>query len=311
MNKNEFLKDYTILDFSHRLPGPLAGKVLADMGANVIKVEDNTHKDAFLSGFFSNMDDSFEDWYKELNQQKKLVRFDFKSDDAKSKVHELLESADAIIIGMGDKLKTRLGLDSESIKNLNKPIVMVNMGSSATIQKGMHDINALGFAGFLSLFIQDKHDDVVAPPFFPFSGIAYGQQLATDVCAGILRSIKENRPIETISYLYETAVDIFTPFWSEKMRSNKRTKFLQNGAYPCYSLYKLKDEHYIALAAVEEKFWTRLLEVFPIELTAENRFDTNKQSFQLVSEVFKKYTHDEIFELTDDKDLCLSLIKRV
>ena len=57
------LKGIKIIDFSHRLPGPLAGKILSDLGAEVIKIEDETHKDPFLSGMFSHFDESFKIWY--------------------------------------------------------------------------------------------------------------------------------------------------------------------------------------------------------------------------------------------------------
>ena len=64
------LKGIKIIDFTHRLPGPLAGKILADLGAEVIKIEDVKHKDPFLSGMFSSFDQSFENWYEELNKKK-------------------------------------------------------------------------------------------------------------------------------------------------------------------------------------------------------------------------------------------------
>ena len=66
----ELLKGKVILDLSHRLPGPLAGKVLADMGAEVIKVEDQKFKDPFIHGLFAEMDPSFPHWYEELNSNK-------------------------------------------------------------------------------------------------------------------------------------------------------------------------------------------------------------------------------------------------
>ena len=72
-------KRLKFIDLTHRLPGPLAGKILCDLGYEVIKIEDEQHKDPFLSGKFSEFDNSFEDWYKELNQQKRLVRLNFRS----------------------------------------------------------------------------------------------------------------------------------------------------------------------------------------------------------------------------------------
>ena len=87
------LKGIKIIDFTHRLPGPLAGKILTDLGAEVIKVEDIKHKDPFLSGMFSVFDASFEDWYEELNKGKKIIRLDFKATDIKEQIKEILPNA--------------------------------------------------------------------------------------------------------------------------------------------------------------------------------------------------------------------------
>ena len=61
------LSGKTILDLSHRLPGPMAGKLLGDLGARVIKVEDKKFKDPFIYGLFAEMDNSFPIWYENIN----------------------------------------------------------------------------------------------------------------------------------------------------------------------------------------------------------------------------------------------------
>lgn len=304
-------KKIRILDLTHRLPGPLAGKILCDLGYEVIKIEDEKHKDPFLSGMFSAFDDSFEDWYKELNQKKQILRYDFKSPDIKAKIRPLLDSADGVLLSLSPKLKETLGVDDKSLKELTKPLAVVELEASQSHKKAMHDLNALALSGFLSLHIAHEEDQIVDPPFFPVAGIAFGQQVATQILANLLESREMKKLVKTVSYLYETAETILTPFWSKELQRQKRTKFLHNGAYPCYSLYRLKDGHYVALAAVEDKFWTDLIAIFPIQLPLERRFDRDKASFQKVADVFAKLTSSEIENMTQDKELCLSIVRKI
>src|SRR6478752_630200 len=97
-------KKLRILDLTHRLPGPLAGKVLSDLGYEVYKIEDEKHKDPFLAGAFSEFDDSFEDWYKELNKDKKIIRLDFKSPEIKTVMKGYLKEADGVLLSLSPKL---------------------------------------------------------------------------------------------------------------------------------------------------------------------------------------------------------------
>lgn len=305
------LKGLKILDFTHRLPGPLAGKILADMGATVIKVEDEKHKDPFLSGMFSEFDQSFEDWYEELNQNKKLLRLNFKAPNIKEEIQALLKDADAIMLSLSPKLKESLGLDLEALKKLKRPFAIVELEASSTHDKAMHDLNALAVSGLLTLHVSHETRAVVDPPFLPVAGIAFGQQVATQVLANILHSSKSKEISHSISYLYDSALNTFSPFWPKKQRLLKKTRFLHNGAYPCYSLYRTKDGEYVAIAAVEDKFWIELRNTFHIPLTLEKRFNTDEQSFKQVADTFAKLTVIEIEDMSKNKELCLSIVRKM
>ena len=304
-------KKIKILDLTHRLPGPLAGMVLSDLGYDVIKIEDEKHRDPFLSGAFSDFDDSFEDWYRVLNQNKKIVRLDFKSPDIKTILGEYLKDADGVMMSLSPNLKDALGLDDQSLIALKRPIAFVELEASKSHKKAMHDLNALALSGFLALHVAHVDDQIVDPPFFPIAGIAFGQQVATQLLANLLSAREKNHVVKSVSYLYETTEAILNPFWSKELQSQKRTKFLHNGAYPCYSLYRLKDGNYIALAAVEEKFWIDLITLFKISLPLENRFDRDPAAFQKVADTFAKMDTSEIENMTHDKELCLSIVRKI
>jgi crotonobetainyl-CoA:carnitine CoA-transferase CaiB-like acyl-CoA transferase len=305
------LKGIKILDLSHRLPGPLAGKILHDLGAEVIKIEDEKHKDPFLSGMFSEFDRSFEDWYQELNGQKRIVRLDFKAADIKEKISHLLEGSHGLILSLSPKLKQNLGLDDESLIRRKHALAVVELEASSTHNKAMHDLNALAISGFLSLHVAHETAAIVPPPFLPVAGIAFGQQVATQLLANIINAKSSDRLVKSVSYLHDSTENLFHPFWSKKLREEKRTKFLHNGAYPCYSLYRVKDGNYVAVAAVEEKFWTELMSTFGIKLPLNQRFETNSKAFDAVASVFAKLTSGEIETLAKDKELCLSIVRKV
>jgi alpha-methylacyl-CoA racemase len=303
------LKGIKIIDLSHRLPGPLAGKILADLGAEVIKVEDFKHKDPFLSGLFSEFDQSFEQWYEELNNQKKIVRLDFKSPSIKTEIRNIIKDAQGIILSLGPKLKSQLGLTDEELKDL--PLAVIELEASASHNKAMHDLNALALSGFLSLHIAHETAPIVPPPFLPVAGIAFGQQVATEILAGIIQSQRTGSFVKSVSYLFDTTKTLFHPFWPDTLRAQKKTKFLHNGAYPCYSLYRTSDQQYVAVAAVEEKFWMNLQETFSIPLSLEERFNTSQAAFDSVASVFAKLTSSEIERRSQDKELCLSIVRKV
>lgn len=305
------LKGFKFIDLTHRLPGPLAGKILADMGAEVIKIEDEKHKDPFLSGMFSEFDRSFENWYEELNKDKKVIRLDFKSPQIKDIIKSHLTSADGILLSLSPKLKMSLGVDDDSLKAFNKSLAVVELEASSTHNKAMHDLNALALSGYLSLHVANENTQIVDPPFMPVAGIAFGQQVATQMLANVLASQKSKELVKSVSYLHDTAEAIFHPFWSKELRSQGKTKFLHNGAYPCYSLYRTQDGHYVALAAVEEKFWIDLIQTFGINLPLEKRFDTIPEAFDAVAQVFAKMSVNEIETKAHNKELCLSIVRKI
>lgn len=304
------LKGIRILDLTHRLPGPLAGKILSDLGAEVIKIEDEVQKDPFL-GSFGGGDESFATWYEELNKNKQIKRFDFKSPSIKDEIRAELLNADGLLLSLSSKLKERLGVDEASLESLGKSFAVVELKASREHKQAMHDLNALATSGFLSLHIVNREESIIDPPFLPIAGISFGQQVATDWLACYIKSKNSQKTTLHTSYLYDSVVNNFNPFWSKTLRDKSLKKFLHNGAYPCYSLYRLRDGHYVALAAVEEKFWTDFCQEFGLDIQHTERFSTEHTVFQKVSDLFAKYNADEIEAKINKKEFCLSIVRKV
>lgn len=302
------LKGMTVVDLSHRLPGPLCGKILSDLGATVIKIEDEVFQDPFLSGLFAQFDSSFVSWYKNLNGGKKIERFDFNSPDDQKRIHELVTSADAVIMGLPPKTREKLKVTDIDL-TLKKPFVVIELLASATEKKSMHDLNALAMTGLLSLYVAHENEKIVDPPFLPIAGISFGHKAATDLLAAYIGAQKTHTTQFVKTFLDQVTDEILGIFWPEEDRKLGRTKFLHNGIYPCYALYQTKDKKYVALAAVEEKFWNRFCEVFKLETKLDRFYTQDESLFKLISDKLHQYTQKEIESLIANEDLCLSVIK--
>ena len=301
------LEGLKIIDLSHRLPGPLCGKILVDLGAEVIKIEDHVLKDPFLSGLFAQFDSSFVSWYDNLNAGKNILRFDFNSPTDQEKIQNLVLSADAVIMGLPEKTREKLKISDRDL-TLNKAMVVIELLASKTEKKSMHDLNALAMTGLLAMYVADKKEKIIDPPFLPIAGISFGHKAATDLLAAYIYSTKKNQTQFVKTYLDSVTEEILGIFWPKPDRLLERTKFLHNGTYPCYSLYQTRDLKYVALAAVEEKFWNRFCEVFNIKTSLDRFYNKDQSLFDLIAEELHQYSSAEIKSKIESEDLCLSII---
>lgn len=304
----KLLNGMKIIDLSHRLPGPLCGKILTDLGAEVIKIEDHEFQDPFLSGLFAKFDSSFVSWYENLNRGKKIERFDFNNAGDQEKIHNLVVGADAVIIGIPHKTRAKLKI-TDSDLTLKKPFVVIELLASEHEKKSMHDLNAMAMTGLLSQYVAGRSEKIIDPPFLPIAGISFGHKGATDLLAGFIKSSKNNSTEFVKTYLDQATKDLLGIFWPEEDRKNGKTKFLHNGIYPCYSLYQTKDKKYVALAAVEEKFWQKFCEIFTVQTSMDRFHHEDSKLFDLISEKISTLTQAEIDQMTREHDVCLSIIK--
>lgn len=302
---SKLLSGIKIVDFSHRLPGPFGSYLLSNLGASVTKVEDNFFKDPFISGAFPKIDDSFSHWYQQFNKDKNIIRLDFKSSSIKDEIKELIENADAVILALPEKVISKLEI-REALNNSTKNTAVLEMVASLDkSQSHMHDLNAMAETGLLSLHIEGRDESFIAPPLLPFAGIAFGASLGIELLATLLRVKNDNKTIFHQVGLLDSTFNMFGPFWSEENRNQK--SFLHTGRYPCYGIYRTKDGHYIALAAVEDKFWDKFCELF--NLGELNGFDTNDNGVKKkLIETFSNLSLDQVISTTRNHEICLSII---
>ncbi len=301
------LQGKTIIDLSHRLPGPMAGKLLADMGAKVIKIEDEKFKDPFIHGLFAEMDNSFPIWYENINKNKEVLRLNFNSEDDQRKIQELCFNADGIILAIPPKVQAKLGIELEKLKANERVQAIVLPKASKEGLSHMHDLNALAISGLLTLHAKTTIGDEVHPPFLPIAGINFGQKMAFDLLATLLKST-ESKSVEVIeSFLFESTMDVYGPFYTENLREHDR--FLHNGLYPCYNLYKTADGDFIAMACVEEKFWQSFVELFDLSFSMDERFDTTGKIYNELKDYILGLSTKDFSSKLGQADICINILK--
>ncbi len=310
------LADIQVLDLTHRLPGPLAGHLLQEMGAVVTKVEDEKFGDPFLDGFFKEMDPSFSLWYQAINKEKKIERFNLKEEN--QKLLELAQSSDIILMGLPPKIQTLYGLDFESLsKTAKRPYAMISMTATHEQSRGMHDLNALALNRLIDLHVwemtQNHQDQVVAPPFLPIAGIGFGSILASQALGHLLKARAEGLANSSIISLEESVQALWAPFYSEELQKSGQKRFLHNGRYPCYNIYRLKGGAHLAVASLEPKYWARFCTILELPLTEEERFSLKDtpQGEKVFSQITKKCQELDgqgAKKLFQAKDCCVDVI---
>lgn len=263
--KLDILKDIIVFDFTSRLPGPLASKMLEQMGAQVFKIELSLDP-------FSNKESSFDDWYEQINNNKTIV-------------NSIPTMTPHIV----------LAYKEEHFKQFKNSVKILVRGGRDDF-KYLHDLNALSF----SKTYQDILNKNSKMPDLPHAGIAYGQYISNVSLA--LLSQKTFEP-QTL-YLKDFAQSFFDLFYSESKQK------LHEGIYPCYTIYKTKNDDLICFAAVEEKFWSKFIHLSGLNLSLDQRFDTSGDVKQILGDYFLQNTTTEIQQLLQDQHLCISLIKK-
>ena len=132
------------------------------------------------------------------------------------------------------------------------------------------------------------------------AGISFGHWVATKSLAAV---VSKKKWID--ASLEEATNNILGPF---KSSGTGDPRYLHNGKFPCYCLYKTKDNKALAIAAVEDKFWSRFLELFELDLTMDSRFDTSDETFKIVGKRISALTSNKISELIQKEDICLTLV---
>ncbi len=259
MSRPAPLNGIRILDLTRLLPGPVATLHLADLGAEVIKIEDPQVGDyARTLGTGSGEDSAY---FRMINRNKQGLCLDLKKPDGVDVFLRLAREADVVIESFRPGVVDKLGIGYAAVAAVNPRIAYCSISGYG--QDGPykdlagHDINYLGYAGVLDQIGLEGSQPAI--PNFQIADLLGG---ALTAAMGILAAVIEARQSGQGRYIDVSMTDsvlahtYFTMLrLNDAGRSAPRGTDLLSGGLPCYATYRCADGKYMAVGALEGKFW--------------------------------------------------------
>ncbi|HEY5674250.1 MAG TPA: CoA transferase [Malonomonas sp.] len=254
---SDCLAGVRVLDLSQYLPGPYATQLLADLGACVIKIEPPAG-DPMRSFIFCD-EDGISPFYKQVNAGKQVVTLDLKSAADQQVFAELLSVADVLLESYRPGVLERLGYSRSRLQKINPKLVhcaLSGFGQTGPCrERAGHDLTYLAMSGMLSL---TGTTETPVMPFPPICDYAAGKQAATSILAALLRQQRSGRGAFIDVSLFEMALSWQSFALTAAQRPGQsfaRGRDLLTGGAACYQIYRSADDRFVALGAIEEKFW--------------------------------------------------------
>ena len=271
-----------VVDFSELLPGPFLSQCLAEMGAEVVKIErpplgDNAR--ALVPGVFAAM-----------NRGKRSVFLDLKEPMQRAQALDLVDAADVVLEGYRPGVMKRLGLDYETVHTRNPGAIYVSLtgygqtGPLANVPG--HDINYLAVAGVAALsgHAEEPPEHGYGIPVADLSGALYG-------LAATLAALQQRHRTGRGQWLDVSITDCLVHMMNPRLGQfaakqqftlqAQREEALQR---PGYGVFATADGAYVSIAAVEDHFWHKLVNVLDLDvddLAGKGFFERMKHALRL------------------------------
>ncbi|HKS86985.1 MAG TPA: CoA transferase [Pseudolabrys sp.] len=300
-----------VVDFTTLLPGPLATLMLAEAGADIVKIEAPGGENARR---FPPLIDAESVAFAMLNRGKKSMTVDLKSPDDRARLIPLIERADIVVEQFRPGVMERLGLGYERLREINPRLIYCSISgygqSGPRVHEAGHDINYIGNTGLLDLQPGPSGRPVV-PPI-----------LAADIAGGsfpavinILLALRARDQTDSGCHIDIAMADaMFTFTWAALALGIATGKFPKpgemwlTGGSPRYQIYPARDGKLVACGALEPKFWAAFTAA--IRLPEELKDDARdpKATMAAVARLISEKSSDEWRPIFAAADCCATIV---
>jgi alpha-methylacyl-CoA racemase len=302
------LSGYRVIEIAGIGPGPFAAMMLADMGAEVIRVEraqsvrgpapDTPHYDVMLRG-------------------RRNIAVDLKHPDGVATLLDLVAEADALIEGFRPGVMERLGIGPDVCLARNPRLVfgrMTGWGQSGMYaQAAGHDINYIALAGALAHF--GRAGEAPVPPLNMVGDFGGGGMfLAYGVVCALLEAQRSGQGQVVDTAMVDGAAVLMSMFWAFKTigmfdENARGTNLLDTGAH-FYDVFRCADGEYVSIGSIEPQFYAELMRLTGLDGDAEFARQMDKASWPhlkaRLAEVFATRTRAEWCEVMEATDVCFA-----
>lgn len=310
------LEGIRVLDATRLLPGALATQYLADFGADVIKIEQPGVGDYARHLFAEGGENPV---FTATNLGKRSVELDLKDAAGREAFLALARTADVLIESFRPGVMDRLGVGYEVLREVNPRLIYVALtgyGQSSPLRNAAgHDINYLAVSGVLDLIGPGSGAPVV--PNVQIADIAGG---AMQAAMGILLALVARERTgegQFVDVSMTRGAANLTALPLAQFRATgqepRRGAGILSGEYACYAVYRCRDERYVAVGALEPKFWESLCralglaELIPVQYAPDRQIELK----QKLAEVFQTKDAPKWALELETHDCCVTLVRTV
>lgn len=304
----EALKGLRILDLSRLLPGPYCTMLLADFGAEVIKIEEPGKGD--YSRSFPPFLQDFGYWHLQLNRNKKSVVLNLKSEAGRNAFLELVKSADVVVESYRPGVLKKLGIDYAVASKINPKIIYCSLtgyGVKGPLAKQAdHDIGYVSLAGITAMSGEEKP----AIPGVLMADMNAAMAAGMSILIALRHAQQTGQGQEIDISLYNVAMTLMpgaaSLYFGSGFVAQRGNNWL-TGANANYNIYATEDGRYLAVGCLEKKFWSNLCAVLKrtdLVDAIDNESNHPYLKEQLAKE-FKKHTLQEWEALLAGRDTCV------
>ncbi len=302
-----------LLDLSRLLPGPYCSLLFADLGAEVIKVEEPGRGDYArrTPPFWGGSDVGA--YFLLLNRNKKSVSIDLKTEAGKTVFRRLVRTADVLLESFRPGVMDRLGLGWEALRSENPRLVycaVSGYGQDGPYRNLVgHDVNYMGYAGALS--VTGPRDGPPLTPGVQAADLGGGALMAAFAIAAALHHRHESGQGQFVDVsMTDGVVSWLIPHLAAYFATGhvpERGRERLNGGWPSYGVYETSDGGHVTLGALEPQFWANFCRLAGREDLQSRQHAEGPERDRVESELrglFRTRTRAEWVELLQRGDVC-------
>jgi len=303
------LEGIKVLDLTRLAPGPYCTMFLADLGADIIKIEPGGGRAQAFSGALAGEERRA---YDAENRNKRSIVLNLKSQEARQIFYEMAKDADVIVEEFRPGVVKRLGVDYDTIKKMNPRIVYCSVtgyGQDGPYQDlSGHDINYISIAGAQSM-IGERNGPPAAVANLIADYAAGGMQGAIGILAALMARERTGKGQYVDISMTDGVVSLMHAEAAQYFSSGfvpGRGDILSFGGMPFYNIYQTRDGKYVSLGALEPWFYQNLCKALGREDFGPHEFDKGEKReeiFAYFRETFPTRTRDEWVELLRQADV--------
>ncbi len=283
------LEGLTVLDCSRMLPGAVLARLLLDLGARLIKIEDPRGGDPMRQ--VEPRVDGIGAAFAALYPGAESVALDLRSEEGQESFRKLAKAADVVVETFRPGVMREWGIGSGRLRALNDRLIycaMSSWGRAASLRNEVgHDLNFVATTGALRLIREEE-----GIPSLQLADVGASLLAASAIMAALYRRERTGKGAVIDQPLLSGTVPMLAWAWADQAAGGGALETLLSGRWPCYRRYRCGDGGEVAVSTIEPKFWIGFLQMLDLEEYAAAGVDSGEEGRKAAEDIERALAAD-------------------